>query len=142
MRTGSLMLNFQLHDEIHFLNKTTMYLFFNLSPAAMFTVVKLGRTEKSLGTAPGLCMCIFALVRQSPIPQAVVSRRKIGTSHPSQRMLLSNTEKTQGLLHICTNTNSQSVCMLTAFHISVLSNCSLLFPCPQHRHKEKNLATM
>lgn len=83
VRTGSLLkLNFQLHDEILFLNKTTMYLFFNLSPTAIFTVVKLGRAEKPLGTAPGLCMCIFTLVRQSRIPQAVAPRRKIETSHP------------------------------------------------------------
>lgn len=143
VRSGSLLLlNFQLHDEILFLKKTTMYLFFNLSLTAMFIVVKLGRAEKPLGTAPGLCMSIFTLVRQSPIPQVVLPRRKIETSHPSQRMLLSNSEQTQGLLHICTKPNRECICSLGAFCISVLSNGSLFFPCPEHRHKEKSLATM
>lgn len=57
------MLNFQLHEEIHFLNRTTTYSFSDLSSTAMFTVVKIGRAEKSLGTAPGLCVWIFTLVR-------------------------------------------------------------------------------
>lgn len=57
------MLNFQLHEEIHFLNRTAIYSFSGLSSTAMFTVVKLGRAEKPLGTAPGLCAWIFTLVK-------------------------------------------------------------------------------
>lgn len=89
------MLNFQLHEESHFLNRTTRYSFFDLSSTAALTVVKIGRAEKSLGTVPGLCVWIFTLVRQSPILQAVVPRRKLETFHPPQRMLLSNAEKTR-----------------------------------------------
>lgn len=90
------MLNFQLHEIIHFLNRTTIYSFSDLSSTAAFAVVKIGRTEKSLGTAPSLSVWIFTLVRQSPILQAVVPRKKLETLHPLQRMLLPNAEKTPG----------------------------------------------
>lgn len=105
-----------LREEIHFLYGTTLYSFSNLSPTATFTVVKLGRAERSVSTAPGLCVWIFTLVRVTY--SASSSAKKAARDFPpsTEDVTILTQGRLEGPLHTGKEPNSD---IFGSFHISV-----------------------
>lgn len=99
-------------------------------------VVKLGRAEKCLGTAPSLCVWIFTLVRQSALLQALVPRRKHETPTLCRGCYYFAPWRLQGPLHTCTKPKAGGICMLSVPHVSGLSDTAPS-PSPSCTHAQR-----